>query len=91
MNRTTVAFFEYLLDALRTSNQRHSQTTRLASGTTHRGREYAKEGLDVDEEDKRAAESFGMTVEEYGRKLAENTFGGGKPAQIAEDVEPAMA
>ncbi len=52
----------------------NAQKTRLASGTTHRAREYARAGLDCDEEDRKAAESFGVTVQEYRAKIFANTF-----------------
>lgn len=48
---------------------------KIKSGQTHRARVYAEEGLDVDVEDQRAAESFGMTVERYRTRVADATFG----------------
>jgi capsid protein len=49
---------------------------RLASGTTTRGREYFKQGLDIDDMDERAAEELGFdTVKEYRQAIAANLFG----------------
>lgn len=51
------------------AKEAQGQRTRLSSGTTHRAREYAEQGLDVDVEDAIAAETFGKTVPEYRRDL----------------------
>ena len=54
----------------------------LATGYTHRGRLAAEQGLDVNEEDAKAAESFGISVEAYRELLRNKTFavaaGGGQ-------------
>ncbi len=66
----------------------NAQKTRLASGTTHRAREYARAGLDCDEEDRKAAESFGVTVQEYRAKIFANTFSAAPlPEGMKERVE----
>ncbi len=49
-------------------------TTELAAGVTTRYREHQKRGLDLDEEDRRAAESYGVTVDEYRKALFASTF-----------------
>jgi lambda family phage portal protein len=62
--------------------------TKLGTGTTSRDRLYAEDGLDVDEEDERAAASFGVTVEEYRAALFKATFTSGSapaPAPAAEE------
>ncbi len=71
-----------------------AQTIQLSSGTTHRGREYARKGLDIDTEDEKAAASFGMTVEEYRKAVAQKLFGGtqqqpaaGESASETEDED----
>ena len=56
------------------AKEANAQNTRLKSGTTHRAREYAGQGCDVDVEDERAAASFGLTVEEYRRRLVDTLF-----------------
>ena len=58
-------------------NYAEAQNKLLMNGTTHRAREYALRGLDVDSEDRRAAESFGMTVDEYRKKVAAAIFSNG--------------
>lgn len=49
----------------------------IGTGTTSRTRVLAEAGLDIDEEDAKAAESYGVTVEEYRRALFESTFSRG--------------
>lgn len=73
------------------AKEANAQQTKLASGTTHRAAEYAREGFDIDEEDERAAAGFGVDVAEYRRALFEKTFGGGlQPEQEPmDDDEPA--
>ena len=62
------------------------QMMRLKAGTTHRYREYAREGLDIDKEDAQAAASFGLSVQQYRRMLAASIFG------VTEaELEPALA
>lgn len=48
---------------------------KLRNGLTHREREYALHGMDVDEEDAKASRSFGLTVDEYRRRLADGLLG----------------
>lgn len=52
----------------------NAQKIKLTSGTTNRKAEYAKEGLDVDQEDAESAASFGVSVEEYQQAVFKNTF-----------------
>lgn len=78
-----------------------AQKIRLVdTATTTRRREYAKQGLDVDEEDRAAAASYGVTVEEYRRAVFQKHFSvpgvtNGQDAQEAtqdeSDEEPATA
>ena len=49
-------------------------TSRLSVGNSSRAAEYAKEGKDVDSEDQRAAESLGVTIEEYRRAIFNKLF-----------------
>lgn len=71
------------------SKEANGQQTRLANGTTSRAAEYAREGVDVDEADEKAAASYGVTVEEYRKRLFDSHFGAaastgaGSPAQEA--------
>lgn len=51
------------------AKESQGQRNRLGSGTTHRAREYAEQGLDVDVEDAIAAASYGITIEEYRQGL----------------------
>lgn len=54
-----------------------SQRVKLQNGTTHRAKEYSQEGLDIEIEDQRAAETFGCTVEEYRRAVMASIFTNG--------------
>lgn len=64
-----------------------AQAIRLKSGTTHRALEYAKEGRDIDYEDKIAAEKSGMTVQEYRQALVVGTvYNGNAMSGIAQGV-----
>jgi lambda family phage portal protein len=60
----------------------------LKNGMTHRGRELAKLGLDVDREDESAAESNGVTVEEYRRRVYEATFAASKADESTNEDQP---
>lgn len=51
-----------------------AQEKKIGSGTTHRAREYARMGLDIDAEDVKAAEHYGVTVEEYRLALFKKHF-----------------
>lgn len=54
-----------------------SQRVKLQNGTTHRAKEYEQEGLDIEIEDQKAAESFGCTLEEYRRMVMASVFTNG--------------
>jgi capsid protein len=54
-----------------------AQRTRLSSGTSHRSAEYAAQGLDVNVEDTKAAQSYGVSVEEYRKMVAMSIFTNG--------------
>ena len=51
-----------------------AQEKKIGSGTTHRAREYARMGLDVDAEDVKAAEHYGVSVQEYRKALFKKHF-----------------
>lgn len=53
----------------------------LQSGLTSRPREFERAGLDWEAEDERAAKSFGVSVDEYRKRLFEATY----PGQKAKD------
>lgn len=53
----------------------NAQATRIASGTSHRAREYQRAGLDIDTEDEAAAASYGVTVDEYRAALFKKHHG----------------
>lgn len=57
------------------SKEATGQATRLSSGTSHRAREYAAVGLDVDEEDQKAADSYGISLETYRAALFQKHYG----------------
>lgn len=69
-------FWDGFKDADQTK-EADAQRVKLASGTTHRAAEYASQGLDVNVEDMKAAQSFSMTVEEYREKVATSIFNNG--------------
>ena len=50
------------IDPLKSAN---AAETSIRAGIGSRIRAYAQQGLDIDDEDKKAAESYGITVEEY--------------------------
>lgn len=71
------------------SKEANGQQTRIANGTTTRAAEYAREGIDVDEADEKAAASYGVTVEEYRKRLFDTHFkpagsSGNAPAQDSQ-------
>lgn len=68
------------------SKEANGQETRITNGTTNRAAEYAREGVDVDEADAKAAASYGVTVEEYRQALFRQHFGG---QPTAAEPEPA--
>jgi len=52
----------------------NAQQMKVKSGTTHRAREYAIEGLDIDAEDEIAASGYNVSVAEYRRALFDAHF-----------------
>ncbi len=60
-----------------------AQDTKLRNGLTHRQREYGLGGLDMDEEDAKAATGFGLTVQEYRRRLADQLLAPAVPSKPA--------
>lgn len=63
-----------------------AQKIRLQNGSTHRAREYAVQGLDIEVEDTKAAESFGVTVEEYRRMVLASVFTNGNLLTQANEI-----
>lgn len=69
------------------------QATRIANGTTTRVAEYAREGVDVDDADEKAAASYGVTVEAYRAALFRSHFSAGaapqqpQPAAVSDEDE----
>lgn len=51
------------------------ERTRLGSGTTTLPEQYAKRGLDYEEEQYKAAEALGVTIEQYRQMIAFRLFG----------------
>lgn len=71
---------EWYWDGLRDADQKDAadaQRVRLQNGSTHRAREYAVQGLDIETEDRKAAESFGVSVQEYRRWVMASIFTNG--------------
>lgn len=67
-------------DGLRDADQRsaaQAERVKMQNGTTHRARAYAEQGLDVEVEDLKAAESLGMTVDKYREWVAASIFTNG--------------
>jgi lambda family phage portal protein len=54
-----------------------AQKVRLQNGSTNRAREYALQGLDIEVEDEKAAQSFGVSVEEYREMVMASVFTNG--------------
>lgn len=74
------------IDPEKTAN---SDESRIGSGTLTRARAYARQGLDVDEEDRKAAECYGVTVEEYRKALFKKHFSGPSSAPAPKKPVPA--
>lgn len=65
-----------------------AQGTRLASATTTRTREYALQGLDIDEQDEIGARENGVSIEEYRAAVFKKTFAaGGAPETSTEETD----
>ncbi len=70
------------VDPLKEAN---AADVRLTNGTTTRGREYFKQGIDIDDVDERAAEEFGFdSVQEYRRAIAARQFGMQQPQAMPQ-------
>lgn len=72
------------VDPQKTAN---GEQTKLRSGTTSRRRAYARQGLDITEEDKAAADDYGVPVEEYKRALFNATFNVAQPQQAPDQPD----
>lgn len=59
------------------AKEANGESTRLANGTVSRARAYAQQGLDMDTEDERSAAGYGVSVDEYRRRLLEKHLGAG--------------
>ena len=66
-----------------------AQKIRLQNGSTHRAREYAVQGLDVEVEDRTAAESFGVPVKEYRKWVMASVFTNGN--LLAQEADAAKS
>lgn len=69
------------------AKEANGQRTRITSGTTGRQREYSRAGIDMDTADESAARGYGVSVEEYRRRLFDQHFP--PPAPVAEQPAPA--
>jgi capsid protein len=76
------------VDPLKEAN---AADVRLTNGTTTRGREYFKQGIDIDDVDERAAEEFGFdNVQDYRRAIAARQFGMQQPQAMPQSqTQPA--
>jgi lambda family phage portal protein len=63
-----------------------STTEDLSNGTTTRDALYAKQGLDIDREDVRAAASFGVKLEEYRQAVFNRIFAVAKNDPAADQL-----
>ena len=71
------------VDPLKEAN---ASAVKLANGITTRGREYFRQGVDIDDVDERAAEELGFnSVQEYRQAIAAHIFG--KVADQANSVQ----
>lgn len=67
-------------DGLRDADQQNAaqaERLKMQNGTTHRARAYAEQGLDVEVEDAKAAESLGMSKAQYREWVAASIFTNG--------------
>ena len=67
-------------DGLRDNDQKEAadaQKIRLQNGSTHRAAEYATQGKDIEVEDAKAAEGFGVSVSEYRNMVMASIFTNG--------------
>ena len=81
---------EWYWDGLRDADQNdaaNAQKTRLQNGSTHRAREYAVQGLDIEVEDRKAAEGFGVSVEQYREWVMASIFTNGNLLQQQAQAE----
>lgn len=62
------------IDPAKTAN---ANQVNLQIGATTRARVYAEKGMDVDEEDAKAAQAYNVTVEEYRSAMFKTIFSGG--------------
>jgi lambda family phage portal protein len=77
-------------DGLRDADAKEAadaQKIRLQNGSTHRSREYALQGLDIEVEDRKAAESFGVSVEEYRKWVMASIFTNGNLLQQEQEQQ----
>lgn len=68
-----------------------AQALQIASGTTHRAREYQRQGLDIDVEDQTAADSYGVDIATYRQMLLQKHMAaGGQPGgDTVDSPDPA--
>ena len=63
-----------------------AQRTRLTSGVSNRASEYAAQGLDVNVEDMKAAQSLDISITEYRKLVAMSLFTNGN--LVTDDTQP---
>lgn len=66
------------IDPVKTAN---AAEIAIRSGIGSRVRAYAQQGLDIDDEDQKAADCYGIPLEEYRQGLWKSTFFGGMNSQ----------
>ena len=59
----------------------------LRNGTKRRGRIYSEQGLDIDEEDRKAAAECGLSVEDYRRRVSDQLFAATDAATVAASAD----
>jgi len=71
------------------AKEANAQSVKLKMGLSHLYAEYAKDGKDAEKEIAKAAESFGVSPEEYKQALFHSTFnmGASSPANQSEESE----
>ena len=71
------------------AKEANARDTDLKNGMTSHPLEYARRGLDWEEEQQKAAEALGLSIDEYRQRLCEHLFSGAREATGANDEEEA--
>lgn len=77
-------------DGMRDADQQdaaQAQRLRLQNGSTHRAKEYADQGLDVEVEDQKAADALGVDVETYRQWVTAAIFTNGNLLQMDAETQ----